>query len=646
MIALLLLARLLLAGVLMAAAVAKATDRGGTRRAFVALGGPTALAGVAAVALPLVETATAIALLLQATAWLAAVFATALLTLFTLVLAANLGKEERPACPCFGSARPTPIGRFEVARNLVLVGVAACLVVAGTDGLGPDVASWLLGAVAQVEGTAAAAGLFGATALATVIGGVAWVVQWQARAAGGREEARPPAALAASPDVDPKRADARGSVSPAGIDTPADAADAMDAAGATRPDRDPARPLLAPPRADDGLPIGSPTPFRRRNSQDESDPNTPARPTLLLFVSEQSPPCRPLLPAASAGGARQISAIGNIAAPPQPTVTPGLAAATLGPPPAADPQTSGQPPAQLGPADAWAAELCGRVDFAHVYLDGTHGDHDVDVARRLRVRWAPAALLLDERGRVASTIRYGNTAIAALVAAVGATCGGGPFDRERFAARQGESGQPAGTAGVPTGADLVHPHDPYRRRAGSGDPAGHPRGAGASGPGAGAMSADGRPGSGGPAGAAAIGTPAPALRLPDARGSLRALHQLVDRETALLFWHPECTYCQAIAPQLRRLEAGGPATSPRLVFVTAGPAPAGRRAQAAFSSLSLFDPQLASAADFGVRGTPSAILLDERGRIASAAAAGRDDVLALLGLPPSDSPGKADAAPA
>ena len=277
----------------------------------------------------------------------------------------------------------------------------------------------------------------------------------------------------------------------------------------------PERPRLEPPRPDDGLPVGSPVPSG--SSGEARAAAEDARPRLLLFASERFPAGRAL----------------------------------------------------LAEAIAWERELAGAVQLMRVT--------DPELARRFRVRWNPAALLIDDRGRVATPVRHGAGAVRELVQAVRAASASGRFERERFAPRPE--------------AEL-------------------------------------------PAGERAIGIPAPVFQLPDARGALIRLDDLLGRGTALLFWNPACPHCRAITAELRRHEAQGSATSPRLVFVTAGPTKAARKAQANFASVSLFDPELAVAPRFGARGTPSAVLLDERGRIDSSLAVGRDDVLALLGISP------------
>lgn len=48
-----------------------------------------------------------------------------MLTAFTALILVNLARGRRPMCACFGAWRPTPLGWKHVARNLVLVAMAA-----------------------------------------------------------------------------------------------------------------------------------------------------------------------------------------------------------------------------------------------------------------------------------------------------------------------------------------------------------------------------------------------------------------------------------------------------------------------------------------------------------------------------------------
>ena len=120
--------RALLVGVLVVAGMAKLSDRAGSGRAVVDLGGPRALASVLATLVPLAEIAVAVALLVPLTAWWGALGALALLLVFSAVVGVNLVRGRRPDCRCFGRLHTTRIGWPTLARNGLLAAAAALLI--------------------------------------------------------------------------------------------------------------------------------------------------------------------------------------------------------------------------------------------------------------------------------------------------------------------------------------------------------------------------------------------------------------------------------------------------------------------------------------------------------------------------------------
>ena len=95
----------------------------------------------------------------------------------------------------------------------------------------------------------------------------------------------------------------------------------------------------------------------------------------------------------------------------------------------------------------------------------------------------------------------------------------------------------------------------------------------------------------------------------------------------LLFWSPECGFCDAMLDDVRALEKR--ADTPMLVVAT-GDASSNRAL--GLRSRTLLDPDFAhTGASLGVAGTPSALRVDSAGRVVSALAVGADEVLALAG---------------
>ncbi len=136
---LLLLLRLFLAGIFAVAGAAKLADLAGSRQAMRDFGVPAKLADIFGVLLPLVELATAAALVVPLTAWWAAVAALALLLIFVAGIGYNLAQGRTPDCHCFGQLHSAPAGWSTLIRNLVLAGFAGVVVGFGRSTTGPGV---------------------------------------------------------------------------------------------------------------------------------------------------------------------------------------------------------------------------------------------------------------------------------------------------------------------------------------------------------------------------------------------------------------------------------------------------------------------------------------------------------------------------
>ena len=131
-----------------------------------------------------------------------------------------------------------------------------------------------------------------------------------------------------------------------------------------------------------------------------------------------------------------------------------------------------------------------------------------------------------------------------------------------------------------------------------------------------------------------IGTKAPEFALPDANGnvitlaSLRAAHKPV----LLVFTHPSCAPCMAVLPEIaaRQWKPLNPQT---IAVISQGPRPRNSTKDAIKLQNLLWqrDDEVSDA--YGVRGTPTGILVSPDGLIASTPAAGAEPVRALLNRP-------------
>ncbi len=74
--------------------------------------------------LPYVEIVLAALLVAQVGRHVVAWCAVALLVSFTTLLSIRLAQGRRPPCACFGSLSSKPIGRWDLVRNAVLIGIA------------------------------------------------------------------------------------------------------------------------------------------------------------------------------------------------------------------------------------------------------------------------------------------------------------------------------------------------------------------------------------------------------------------------------------------------------------------------------------------------------------------------------------------
>lgn len=145
---------LLLAGTFVRASAAKVARPAETAMSFVALGVP--VAGAAARAVPVVELLVAVALLASPRA--GAIGALGLLVPFTAVLARAVAAGIQTPCNCFGAARADPVSAVDVARNLLLMGLAVAAATA-TEPTWPAAGAAAVAAVAFASGWAFLAAL-------------------------------------------------------------------------------------------------------------------------------------------------------------------------------------------------------------------------------------------------------------------------------------------------------------------------------------------------------------------------------------------------------------------------------------------------------------------------------------------------------
>jgi thiol-disulfide isomerase/thioredoxin len=126
-----------------------------------------------------------------------------------------------------------------------------------------------------------------------------------------------------------------------------------------------------------------------------------------------------------------------------------------------------------------------------------------------------------------------------------------------------------------------------------------------------------------------VGEEAPEVKLPDLEGNTVELADFRGEVTLVLFWNPGCGFCQQMLPDLKQWESEAPESAPRIVVVSAGSEEANR--EMGLASPVLLDQNFAIGRAFGASGTPSAVLVDAEGKVASEVAVGAPAVMELAG---------------
>ena len=119
------------------------------------------------------------------------------------------------------------------------------------------------------------------------------------------------------------------------------------------------------------------------------------------------------------------------------------------------------------------------------------------------------------------------------------------------------------------------------------------------------------------------------MKLPDLEGHTVELADFRGQETLVLFWNTGCGFCQQMLPGLKEWEVEAIEGAPRLLVVSAGTEEANKAM--GLTSPVLLDQNFATGRAFGASGTPSAVLVDAEGKVASEVAVGAPAVMELAG---------------
>lgn len=652
--ALLLIARLGLAAVFVLAGVGKLLDLKGSQKAVRDFGVPAQFSGILGLALPVVELAVAIALLSVDTARYGALVGFLLLGAFIAGIVWNLRQGKTPDCHCFGQIHSEPAGPRTLIRNAALAIVALFILIVGWNDPGYEIVGWA-GDLSGVEWTLLAISLL----LLVGIAVLGWVVlhmlgqngrlllrfdemerQLAAVSAGGTYEA---AAAAPKQNGLPKQGLPIGTSAPdfrlKGIHGETMSLDALLAAD---------KPLLLVFTDPTCGPCAALMPDVAKWQQEHSDKfltaiisrgtvaanQEKARPLGLgMMLLQQN---REIAEAYKSGGtpsAVVIGADGKIATemvggtenvrtlvqgllnPSAPRPNGRSIGAGADPAPAAKAQQRSEPTPQVG---AIAPDVTLKdLDGAAVQLA------DLFERDSVLIFWSPTCGFCQRMAN--DIIAWEKNAPAEAPQAIIITSGDIEANRKfEFASivlhdPTSETMRHYGTTGTPS-AIAVDSDGKVSSELRIGQP--------------GVMSLlknEPMPQAQAAPKAVAIGEPAPEVSLPDLKGKGFELAEMQGKEVALIFWNPGCGFCNRMVDDLKGWEENRPEGAPELVLVSTGTIES--NAAHGFDSRVVIDQGFKVGRSFGASGTPSAVLIDAEGNVASRVAVGAPGVFELLGSP-------------
>jgi peroxiredoxin len=126
-----------------------------------------------------------------------------------------------------------------------------------------------------------------------------------------------------------------------------------------------------------------------------------------------------------------------------------------------------------------------------------------------------------------------------------------------------------------------------------------------------------------------IGESVPEFILEDLRGKPVGANDLQGKKTLVTFWSMTCPHCTNMMEELKNWDKQKGADEPNLIVFSDGEAEAHKDLE--LDSPILLDKNYKTAEKFGMYGTPSAVLVDENGKIVSETAIGADNIWALIG---------------
>lgn len=126
-----------------------------------------------------------------------------------------------------------------------------------------------------------------------------------------------------------------------------------------------------------------------------------------------------------------------------------------------------------------------------------------------------------------------------------------------------------------------------------------------------------------------LGEKVPEFSLANVEGSSVSSQDLAGRKTLLTYWSLDCEWCEKMLDDLREYDKTRGADEPELLLLSSGNAEKHR--ELGFKSQIILDDENDVSKKIGMDGTPSAVLINENGKIVSEVAVGAENIFALIG---------------
>ncbi|MDM7924208.1 MAG: redoxin domain-containing protein [Pyrinomonadaceae bacterium] len=126
-----------------------------------------------------------------------------------------------------------------------------------------------------------------------------------------------------------------------------------------------------------------------------------------------------------------------------------------------------------------------------------------------------------------------------------------------------------------------------------------------------------------------IGSKAPEAVLTDLNGKELKTAELAGKKTLVVFWSLSCPHCRTMMAEIKEWESTRASDDVRMIIFSNGEPHELR--EAGLETPIFLDPDFKVSIEFGMFGTPSAVLVDENGVIRSESAIGAPNIWSLIG---------------